>query len=160
MVSENKWSFLNTNGKKYNCEGDKIPTTVAWDPGPDQEPETWHRCHQGSSSFEALPSASLRYCNCAVLFWWRSGYRTWTELLSVSGILSFWEGSNKLHREPCIFHWPAMCHMATLRFMGVKRGVVAFYHWRQQDKELSRGMEGSVQNHLPGQKSEDSVWCQ
>lgn len=31
-------------------------------------------------------------------------------------------------REPCIFHWSAMCHMATLRFMGVKRGVVAFYH--------------------------------
>lgn len=27
-------------------------------------------------------------------------------------------------RELRIFHWSAMCHMATLRFMGVKRGVV------------------------------------
>lgn len=47
--------------------------------------------------------------------------------------------------------------MVTLRFMGIKIGVVAFNPWWKQHKDLSVGIERSVQNHLPEQKSIVSV---
>jgi hypothetical protein len=75
------------------------------------------------------------------------------KLLSTSVIVSFWEGSNKCPREPCIFHWQEMCHMATRRFMGVKGSAVAFNPWQKQDNKLCMDMERPMQNHLPEQKS-------
>lgn len=110
MVSENDWSSLNTNGKEHNYEGVRIPTTVVWNPGPGiRNQKHGTDAIRGRALFEALPSASLRYCNCALVFWWGSGYRTWTELLSASGILSFWEGSNKIQRA---LHFSLVCNVS------------------------------------------------